>query len=104
MKKRQASYSNEKIERLEARLSRAQKALIQHAADLSGRSLTDFILSASQEAANKVIREHEVTTLTTQDSIKFAEALLTPPEPNKALKNAAKKHNKMLEKVVKGGK
>ena len=61
MKSQRPNYSSEKAERLEARLSRQQKELIQHAADLAGRSLTDFILSASQEAANKVIREHEVS-------------------------------------------
>ena len=58
MKAQRSNYSSEKSERLEARLNQTQKALIQHAADLAGRSLTDFVLSASQEAANKVIREH----------------------------------------------
>jgi Protein of unknown function (DUF1778) len=34
-----------KSERLEARLSREQKELLQWAADLEGRSLTDFVVS-----------------------------------------------------------
>ncbi len=92
MKSQRPNYTSEKAERLEARLSRKQKELIQHAADLAGRSLTDFILSASQEAANKVIREHEVITLTAQESENFVNALMNPPAPNLALQKAAKRH------------
>lgn len=91
MKKQQPSYAKNKSERLEARLSQTQKKLIQHAADLAGRSLTDFMLAASQEAANKVIREHEVMTLTARESEHFVNALLNPPAPNRALTQAAKR-------------
>ncbi len=97
MKSQRPNYTSEKAERLEARLSRKQKALIQHAADLAGRSLTDFILSASQEAANKVIREHEVITLTAQESENFVNALMKPPAPNVALQKAAKRHHDFFE-------
>ena len=92
MKSQRSNYTSEKAERLEARLSRKQKALIQHAADLAGRSLTDFILSASQEAANKVIREHEVITLSAKESERFVNVLMNPPAPNLALQKAAKRH------------
>jgi len=91
------NYTSEKAERLEARLSRKQKELIQHAADLAGRSLTDFILSASQEAANKVIREHEVITLTAQESENFVKALMNPPAPNLTLQKAAKRHRDFFD-------
>ncbi len=97
MKSQSSNYSSEKSERLEARLSRRQKAVFQHAADLTGRSFTDFIISALQEAANKVIREHEVISLTAQESKKFADVLLNPPKPNAALKKAAKRHQNFLD-------
>lgn len=96
MKSQRPNYTSEKAERIEARLSRQQKKLIQHAADLSGRSVTDFILSASQEAANKVIREHEVITLTAQESENFIKALMNPPAPNAALKKAVQRHRKFF--------
>lgn len=97
MKSQRPVYSNEKAERLEARLSLQQKNLIQHAADLSGRSLTDFVLAASQEAANRVIREHEVVTLSAAESKKFAEALINPPKPNEALQAAMQKHRQIIK-------
>ena len=97
MKARRSSYTTERSERLEARLNRTQKELIQHAADLAGRSLTDFILNASQEAANKIIREHEVITLTAQESTKFVHALMHPSAPNLALQKAARRYDDFLK-------
>src|SRR3990167_2360134 len=97
MKPQRSNYTSEKSERLEARFSRKQKGLIQRAADLAGRSLTDFILTASQEAANKVIREHEVITLTAQESERFVTALMNPPGPNLALQKAAKHHRDFFD-------
>lgn len=86
-------YSSDKIERLEARLSRAQKALIQHAADLQGRTLTDLVVEASQDAAKKIIREHEIISLIAKESRDFVDALLSPSEPNVALRKAAKRYH-----------
>lgn len=93
----QSAYSAEKAERLEARLSRTQKKLIQHAADLVGRSLTDFIVSSSQEAAKKVIREHEIITLTAAESEHFVKTLLRPSKPNAALKKAVKQYRSRMK-------
>jgi uncharacterized protein (DUF1778 family) len=69
-----------KSERLEARLSREQKELLQWAADLEGRSLTDFVVSHAQNAALQTISEHTVIKLSRADSIAFAESLQSPPE------------------------
>lgn len=97
MKRAHSNYSSEKSERLEARLSLQQKQLFQHAADLTGRTFTDFIISALQEAASKVIREHEVIGLTAKESKRFADTLLNPPKPNTALKKAAKRHQNFIQ-------
>lgn len=91
-------YSPEKAVRLEARLSHTQKELLQHAANLLGRSLTDFILTVSQEAANKVIREHAIITLSVKESESFVSTLLNPPKPNAALKKAFKRYKKFQDK------
>lgn len=69
-----------KSERLEARLSREQKELLQWAADLEGRSLTDFVVSHAQNAALQTISEHTVIKLSRADSITFAELLQSLPE------------------------
>lgn len=87
----------QKFERFEARLTTVQKQLIQRAADLLGRSLSDFVVSASQKAARKLIREHEIITLSAEASQRFADSLLNPPEPNAALKLAAKEYQDWIK-------
>lgn len=79
-----------KQQRIEARVTPEQKALIQRAADLTGRSLTDFIVSSAQAAAEEAIREHNVIYLSAEDSRVFAEAVLNPGEPNEHLRAAAR--------------
>ncbi|MBM3277307.1 MAG: DUF1778 domain-containing protein [Candidatus Handelsmanbacteria bacterium] len=83
------SKNPRKAERLEARISREQKQLIQRAATLTGRSLTEFVVSSLQEAASRTIHEHELITLSRADQEVFVRALLSPPGPNQKLRRAA---------------
>ena len=76
--------------RLEARVSAAQKSLLQHAAALSGRTLSEFVVTSAQDAARRVIAEHESIRLSREEQLAFVQALLQPPEPNARLKRAAK--------------
>jgi len=78
-----------KRERLEARLRPEVKARLQYAADLQGRTLSDFVLESAQHAAEQVIHDHAVITLTEQDSRIFLEAVLHPPAPSHRLQAAA---------------
>jgi len=80
---------SKKQERLEARLTAEQKVLFQRAADLLGRSLTDFVISSAQSAAEETIRSHEVLELTARDAEIFFTALENPPPPNMRLRAAA---------------
>ena len=83
-------------ERLEARISAEQKALLQRAAALEGRSITDFVVSSVQAAAAETIRRHEVLALTARDSAAFVEALLNPRAPNERLREAARRHQAVV--------
>jgi uncharacterized protein (DUF1778 family) len=75
---------------LEARISAAQKNLIQQAAALSGHTLSEFVVASAQEAARRVIAEHEAIRLPRAEQLAFVQALLNPPEPNQRLRRAAK--------------
>lgn len=82
-----------RMERLEARISKAQKDLFLQAAIAQGRSLTDFVVASMQEAAEKALRAHDVLTLSKRDRKMFVEALLMKPAaPGKALRQAAKRY------------
>jgi uncharacterized protein (DUF1778 family) len=83
-------------ERLEARVSREQKQLFQHAAELRGVTLTDFLVGALQEAARKTIEDHNVIRLAAKEQKVFVQSLMNPPAPNGALKRAVKRYRKMV--------
>ncbi len=83
--------------RFDARLNKNQKLLIQRAADLEGRTLTDFVLHSAEAAAERTIQERTMLVLSAKDSATFAQALLAPaPEPGAALRKAAKRYKERL--------
>lgn len=82
------TMTSRRTERLGARVPADVKAVLQRAADLTGRSLTDFIIASAQAAAEETIRQHAVVQLTSADSRRLAEALLNPAAPNAELRAA----------------
>ncbi|MGZ5778375.1 MAG: type II toxin-antitoxin system TacA family antitoxin [Croceibacterium sp.] len=78
--------------RLEARVTVDQKALLQQAATLSGRTLSDFVVASAQEAAARVIQEHETIRLSRAEQVAFVNALLKPRAPTARLRKAAAKY------------
>ena len=87
----------ERSERLEARITRGQKDLFKKAAQLQGRTLSDFIVHAASEAATRVVEEHQVLSLTGEEQAVFVEALLNPPQKAPRLRAAARRHQKALD-------
>lgn len=82
-----------KSERLEARLRPEDKALMQRAADLSGRKLSEFVIASAREAAVETVRRHESLVLSDpRDQAAFADALLKPPAPSRRLQAAARRY------------
>ncbi len=84
------------ISRLEARLPAETYALLKRAAQLPGRTLSDFVVSAAREAAARTIEEAEVLRLAVNDQKLFAEAILHPPRPTAAVRRAAKRRRELL--------
>jgi uncharacterized protein (DUF1778 family) len=82
--------------RLEARISTELHAMLKRAAEMQGRTLTDFVVSAVQEAAQRAIEQGEVVRLSLADSERFAQALLSPPDPSPALERAFARRRKLL--------
>jgi uncharacterized protein (DUF1778 family) len=78
-------------ERLDARVTREEKEMIETAASLSGTSASDFIRLATRQAALNTIREHEVLSLNDEAKRVFVEALLNPPKPTEKAITAARR-------------
>jgi uncharacterized protein (DUF1778 family) len=86
-----------KSQRLMARISDDQKRLLQRAAEIRGQTLTEFVVSAAQDAAVRAIVDQEVIDFSLRDSGAFAEGMLNPPPVNAALRAAAKRYKKIME-------
>lgn len=81
--------------RLEARLPVDVMTILKRAAEIEGRTLTDFVVSAAHAAAQRTIAETEIVRLSVEDSRRFADTILNPPEPTPALRRAGERYRKL---------
>jgi len=96
----QSQASSTRSTRLEARVSPVQKALFQQAAALTGRTLSDLIVESTQQAANRIVREHEVIHLSREAQIAFVQALLNPrPLPDRLIQAAQDYQQALAERT-----
>jgi uncharacterized protein (DUF1778 family) len=82
--------------RLEARISTDLHLILKRAAELQGRTMTDFVVAAVQDAAQRAIEEAGIIRLSLADQECFAQALLSPPKPAPALERAFARRSKLL--------
>jgi uncharacterized protein (DUF1778 family) len=85
--------------RLEARISPDALDVVKRAAEMQGRSVSDFVVAAAQDAARKAIAEVQVVRLSLSDQRAFAAALIQPPEPRPALRSAKAAHRRLIRKA-----
>src|SRR5215471_1301740 len=86
--------SSSRMHRFDARLNEDQKMLLQRAADLEGRTLTDFVLRSAEAAAERTIRERATLVLTARDTETFVETILHPPAPGRILRKAWRQYRR----------
>jgi uncharacterized protein (DUF1778 family) len=92
-----AAGETDRLERFSARISKAQKDLLERAAELQDRTLTDFVMSAAQTEAERVVRDRMAVTLSAVAFDAFADACIgANGEPNEALRNAAARQKKRV--------
>jgi uncharacterized protein (DUF1778 family) len=82
--------------RIEARIAPDALETVRRAAQIQGRSLSDFVVAAAQEAAQKTLAEAELLRLSREAQEKFAALLLNPPAPSDALRRALERHGEMI--------
>jgi len=68
--------------RIEARVAPEKKLLYEQAAGLKGISLTEFILSAVDAEAIRVVQERKIIKVVLAESAAFVAALENPPKPS----------------------
>jgi uncharacterized protein (DUF1778 family) len=75
--------------RIEARIAPDALAVVKRAAEIQGRSVSDFVVAAAQDAAHRTIEETQMIRLSVEDQRAFAQAVLNPSKPTDALRRAA---------------
>jgi uncharacterized protein (DUF1778 family) len=82
--------------RIEARIAPDALAVVRRAAELQGRSVSDFVVSAAQEAATRTIEEAQIIRLSVEDQRAIATAILNPPPLAPAMERAIARHRKII--------
>lgn len=85
--------------RIEARVAPDTLAMVKRAAEIQGRTVSDFVVTAAQEAARRAIEDTEVIRLTIEGQRQFAEAILNPPAPPDGFRKAVARHRRLIREV-----
>jgi uncharacterized protein (DUF1778 family) len=64
---RSEAHEQSRTARIEARITPAALAIVRRAAEIQGRSVSDFVVAAAQEAASRTIQETEIIRLSVED-------------------------------------
>src|ERR1022692_1566529 len=96
LKRRKHHAQKAKAYRFDARLNAEQKVLIQKAADLEGRTITDFVLHSAEAAAERTIEERAMLILSARETETFVNAILHPAEPGPVLRSAARHYKNTI--------
>lgn len=89
--------SQQRTARIEARIAPEALAVVKRAAEIQGRSLSDFVVAAAQEAAHRTIEETSLIRLSAEDQRRFVELLLNPPQLTPAMNRAMQAHAELIE-------
>ena len=86
--------------RLGFRVDGRTKSLVERAAELERRSLTDYCLTALTEAAERTIARRETLVLSERDRQVFFETLINPPKVSQRLKRAAQAARRRIAAII----
>jgi uncharacterized protein (DUF1778 family) len=87
-------------DRLGFRVDVETKDLIERAAWLERRKVSDFCVTALAETARRTIAEHETLMLTERDRREFFRTLINPREPGGGLAKAFAAHRRRVTSTV----
>jgi len=91
-----AAPESSRTARVEARIAPDALAVVRRAAELQGRSLSDFLVAAALKDAQRTIEDAQIIRLTVEDQQQFAESLIDPPPLAAAMKRALKSRRRLI--------
>ncbi|HMM52006.1 MAG: DUF1778 domain-containing protein [Burkholderiales bacterium] len=82
--------------RVEARIAPDALAIVRRAAEIQGRSISDFLVAAALKDAQRTIEDAQIIRLSVDDQRRFAELLLNPPPLAPAMQRALKARKRLI--------
>lgn len=83
--------------RIEARIAPDALAIVKRAAEMQGRSVSDFVVAAAQDAAHRMIEQTQIIRLSVADQQMFVDAILNPSPPSDAMRRAAAAYRDLMK-------
>ena len=91
-----ASPDERATDNIEMRVRPSDKDRISRAAELTGVKLTTFVRASAAREAERILREHQTTTLSERDRQALLEALDNPPPPTRAARDAVRDYRSRI--------
>ena len=85
-----------KSARLDTRVTPDLLDQVRHAAEVQGRSVSDYVAATLRAAVRRDIAEMEVIRLSREASEQFARLMIDPPEMTPAMKQAFADHRRLV--------
>lgn len=85
-----------RTQRIEARISPYALKAVRRAAEIQGRSISDFVVAAAQEVAERTIERTQIIRVSMADQERIMKVLSKPPKVTPALKRAFAAHRKHI--------
>lgn len=82
--------------RIEARIAPEALRVVKRAAELQGRSVSDFVVDSAVSMAQKTIEETQIIRLAVEDQRAIADAILDPPPLAPAMERAIDRYRKLV--------
>lgn len=82
--------------RIQARISPEGLKVVRRAAEIQGRTISNFVVAAAQEAAQRIISEVALLKLSSNAQEQFISLLLNPPTPAPGLARAFKHRRSLI--------
>lgn len=83
--------------RIEARIAPDVLAAVRRAAEIEGRSVSDFVVDAARHAAERTIEDTQIIRLSLADQQRVAAILSAPPSPSVGLDRAVEAHGALIQ-------
>ena len=90
------ALSPSRTARIEARIAPDTLAAVKRAAEIAGRSVSDFVVDAARAAAERTIAETQIIRLSLADQQRVAALLARPPKSSPALDRAMEAHRSLI--------